>query len=390
MSNGSQIQRRGPEGLATSGSFANAKEASDALRAAAEHFNFVSPATSVGVLPEGVEIVLSHVFVDTTLVKKLVKYKGNEVERTVSASGDIFPVDGGNWGLSKHVLNRIWAAAGGKWIFSGRVDDRRDPLYCAWSVEGEYRAFDGQQMTVPGNKQMDLRARSKQLAGKSPAQIDQMSAGIVEHAETKAKLRAIRDAFGIKSSYTLEELKKPFVAARVIFTGRSSDPETQREFNRMIATSFLGSSRALYGGGGQQPRQLAAPAHSVRTLDDDSGDYNLDTDDGYGDDRGGPPPQQQREPSATPPASNARPAAPRTSGGANRPTVGASGLTMPFGRSSGVALEEAPQEDVEWMARTIKRKLDNGEARYPEKDAQFLGALEDELARRDQEQGEKY
>src|SRR6185295_13684583 len=171
---------------------------------------------------------------------------------------------------------------------------------------------------IVGEKEMDLREGSAQVQAlwdrykakkaaferkgwKTPneptGQIREMRLHILGHAETKAQLRAIR-SLGIKTSYTVEELRKPFVVARLMWTGQTDDPQLRGIFAEKIADSMLSGRRALFGQGGESfapnrsgpaPLKLAgAPPVGSVALDED--------DDGYGDDRGGTPPQQQREP----------------------------------------------------------------------------------------------
>jgi len=69
---------------------------------------------------------------------------------------------------------------------------------------------------------------------------------ILAHAESKAKLRATR-SIGIRSSYTREELARPFVVAKLMFTGQSDDADIRRMFAAKRADAMLGGHRALYG-----------------------------------------------------------------------------------------------------------------------------------------------
>lgn len=243
-SNGpAQIQRVQPTQL--EGTFREPSAATMALRQASEQYNLVSPATSVGQLPEGCAIALSLVHVD--------------IENDTYAAGP------GKLGLSKSTLQKIASALGISWEpqASGRVDDGSDPRYCRWKAVGTYRSFDGQVQTIVGEKEMDLRNGSPQVEGlerqqkakgkDATAQISEMRLHIQQHAETKAQLRAIR-SLGIKTGYTRSELLKPFVVARVMWTGQTDDPVLKRLFAEKTSDSFLGARKDLYG------RQEHAPA----------------------------------------------------------------------------------------------------------------------------------
>jgi hypothetical protein len=225
---------------------------SDYLERAAETCNLISPATSVGVLPEGCRVVLSMVPISTD-----------------PADGDVYPVQGGGGrlGLSKFALERIASAAGVSWVpeRSGRLDDGSDPHYCLFRVVGRYYHFDGREQVISGVKEIDLREGSAQLellragarsADRAAQQVLVLRANIVGHAETKAKLRAIR-SMGIKSGYFPRELEKPFVVARLSFTGQTEDAALRRRFSVMRLRSLMGHG-AMAGPDVLNPKRVRA------------------------------------------------------------------------------------------------------------------------------------
>lgn len=72
-----------------------------------------------------------------------------------------------------------------------------------------------------------------------------------EKAMTGAILRVIRALIGMKGTYTIEELKKPFVIPRVTFSPDYSNPEVRRamlEQGMSSMTNMFGSTKALTGG----------------------------------------------------------------------------------------------------------------------------------------------
>lgn len=385
-------QNQGP----TSGSFTDARAATEALRRASEYCNLVSPATSVSEIPPGCAILISQVLVDLTWGEikdrygKTAKDKDG-VPKMGYTSGDVYPVDGGKLALSKAPMYRIGAALGISWVDSYRIDDCRAPHWCRWLVVGQYKSFDMQPVWVRGNKQEDLREGSSRIRGKSPEQTEKMRETIQERAESGAKLRAIADI--LPRSYTLEQIKKPFVVARLMFNGRTEDPRLKMMFAEKIADAYLGAGTALYGAAGHQqlpqlprqntPRLLSAPP--VGSASDDSGEWDVET--GEVRDTHGESTHAQR--AEAPPANPARQGeakpAERAGSAAAKPQQGGarSGLVMPFGRSKDLAIEDAPQRDLEWMANNIGEKLYHGESRYPEKDEPFHKALLNEIARRE-------
>lgn len=254
-----------------SGTFRDAKKATEALLHAQQVAHLVAPATVCGTLPEGCEVALALVMVD--------------------AEHETYPV-GDKLALGKTALERIAAAAGVSWdpILSQRLDDASHPQYCHFRAVGYVRGFDGQARTLPGEVEIDARDGSPQIEeirikaakkNRDPApQILELRKFLLRHAESKAKNRAVR-SLGVRTSYEPQELQKPFVVAKLMFTGASDDPAARQYFRGRIADAFLGASSALYGGDAQpqlsQPEQRTAITHqpplvgSVHDPDDADG-----------------------------------------------------------------------------------------------------------------------
>ncbi len=245
-----------------SGAHEDAKTAATALIRLQEIGHLVSPAPACGVLPMGTAIAISAVMVD--------------------AKNETFPIAGGGdgpdarLGVGKVPIYKIASALGINWSNESlRLDDRSDPHYVYYQAVGYVRNFDGSWMRLTGEKVMDLRDDSPQLEamrqqseakfkreletweksnkkGTQPkegdwkAQVRDLRLRILEHAETKAKLRAIR-GLGFRSWYTAAELAKPFFVAKLQFTGHSDDPTIKQMFASRIADAMLGGSNMLYG-----------------------------------------------------------------------------------------------------------------------------------------------
>lgn len=250
-----QAQQQQPQQLAKQepkpqiyGVFQRAEEVDKRLRHAAANFHLVAPSTVCGSLPEGCEAALAIV--------------------PINVEGETYDIPGGKRGLAKVALNKIAAAAGISWDphLSRRLDNGSDPNYVHYRAVGWYRAFDGSRVGIQAEKEMDVRDGSPQvlaLFDKARAkgrdatqQIRELRLHILGHAETKAQLRAIR-ALGLRTSYTREELQRPFVVARIVFTGKTDDPQLKQLFANRTADAFLGASTALYGNAA--PAALPAP-----------------------------------------------------------------------------------------------------------------------------------
>ncbi len=273
----SNAQLEQVSGDTIAGSFVDPKKATAALQTAASHYHLVTPATSVGNLPEGCEIQVSLVCVAPN-------------DPQLYRVGDKF-------GLEKNHLLSILGAAGGNMDYSHRLDDGRHPHYRKYQVGISYRLFDGTIVRRCGTAEIDVRepdgARYVEIVQKAreakpprdpSRQLLELRKFIDGHTESRALLRAIAN-MGIRRSYTKAELEKPFAVARLFFTGRSNDPATRTQFNAAIANSFLGGSSALYGAPPPPQHHSPAPAfhgHAPPTL---SGRH-VDT---HGEDQGSDP-----------------------------------------------------------------------------------------------------
>jgi hypothetical protein len=251
---------RGNEGRELiTGAFRDAERATEALRRAAELAHLVSPQPMCATLPDGCELMVAAVMV--------AELPGNYI-----ISGDReHPADSDVVGLGKVALDMISAAAGVDWLGSEsrRLDDGSDPYLYEYRAVGRVRNLDGTWRMLPaGEKTMDLRPGSPQcelIEGRErkkaedykqkgwtykgdfgATEIRQMRAFIDGHAITKARLRTIA-ALGLARSYKRSELRKPYVCARLAFTGLTDNPESKRYFDKRIADSFLGATDAMYG-----------------------------------------------------------------------------------------------------------------------------------------------
>lgn len=334
-----------PAGAPMSGTSRDAQVLTGQLQYAQANYHLVSPATSVGSLPEGCEVALCKVLIE---------------------GAETYPVGGGKKGLQKSALDKIAAAAGVSWDprQSRRLDDGSDPYYCAYLAVGTYRHFDGTVITIQGTKEMDLRPGSAQVqkinetSSAAAVQLRDTRAHIVAHAESKARLRAIR-SLGLRSSYTDDELRKPFVVARLMWTGRTEDPTLRRIFAEMQAKAMIGGVQALYGHEPSTAPIGALPAAAPHRpppvgmvpADEEDGGY------------------------VPPPPPTPKPASPPRAGG---------DLFMPGKKGTPkVKVADADDKDLEYWRGRLTKGLAEGTSQYADKDREVLTAIEAEQKRRE-------
>lgn len=377
----SQALAKRQETQLVSGFVRNAVELTAKLEEYSKSVNLVTPATSVASIPEGCEVAISAI----------------QIDPDPKSGGDVYEVGGGKLGLSKYALDRISNAAGISWDAhqSRRLDDARDPHYCHYKAVGVYRHFDGTEVQLQGEKEMDLREGSAQVqalweryesglakfkAGqqkyppKDPtAQIREMRLHILAHAESKAKLRAIR-SMGIKTAYTAEELKKPFMVARLMWTGQSQDPALRAEAFRMRGMQMMGGMRAMYGAPVAPPPgpalmpaapapMLSAPPVGSVPLDDD--DYA---------------PEPEPEPAHQPtPKRSSQPRTPAPAANAVWPWE-----AKKYGDpAKGTPLTEIDDRQLEYLVKYCERKAAEG-GKFAGRDAALGAAAADVLRFRSQ------
>jgi len=321
------------------GFYRNTVEANARLAYAAKMFNLVSPATMVGKIPEGHAVAFSMTTVDV---------------RDVKVGGETFEAEGGG-GLSimKSALLRIAAGAGIVWEDSRLTpnDPHNDhPDYCNWEVKAVVQDFDQTYREVIVHKRNDWRKGAAQREGKSDKFIKQERIFIQEKAESKAMNRAIRILGALRPSYTLEQLKKPFVMVKLVWTGESDDPELRRTFAMMGAARTLGGRGAAARLFGQEPnfqlpqatpppQMLGAPARRHAVIDADEEE---------------PTPAPRARAQAPEPPPTPRPAAPAGSAG-NDTTV------VKFGKNKGTPIAELSEESYVWYLEALEASIDDPE-----------------------------
>lgn len=327
------------------------------LQWAADNTHLISPATTCGRLPEGCSVAVSVVHLDARV--------------------DAHDVGFGKLGLLKHALMRIATAAGIAFdpLASGRLDDATDSHYVHWRAIGAWRHLDGSILPVVGDKEMDLRdgsaqvdriyANSKEKA-KGDKQLMEMRAFIVPHAQSKAELRAIRKALGIRS-YTASELERPFVICKLMFTGQSENPRIAEANAAAIRNSMLGGAQALFGppAGSTVPAQALPamqnapvsfghsppPVGATRAeLDDESGPSLLQGRQEHIDTTGTSVPESSRAPAQAASTSQATKQSPPPAGDVH---------IVKLGRSKGRPVTDLDAEGLDWYVSVLKDSVDD-------------------------------
>lgn len=397
------------------GSFRDAKTASHILAECARVGHLISPATVVATMPPGLEIAISAVMIDS----KLQAYT---------------PPGSSKLALLKSGLDAIAGAAGVSWDSqrSGIVHQERNRI--VFTSCGTIRDLDGREREISGTKDMDVRddspavhamietcigksirgrmERGKELYTEDEAvrrgeeaawnAIRQLRQHLLSHAETKSGQRALRRGCGLRAAYEPAELLKPFLVAKMAFTGRCEDPATNKMFAEKIADSFMADRRAMYRTppGGMQRAEVIDVRNSDEIAADGHGEDEREPNSPRGTiERGGNEEGTRRErapepatrnvaaPTTTPPASsnagNHPPISPPTGGdrvGPGVPPPTSRTTRLPKKGGAGDLLCDASDKDLLYWESRLRDSIDSGEnPQYEQRNRATLEAIEDEL-----------
>lgn len=105
----------------------------------------------------------------------------------------------------------------------------------------------GEIRYITKDKEIDCSLEKESM---KPDQYKRFLPHRASHAESKAFMRCLRDALGLAAGYTIEELQRPFVIARMV---PNLDAPELRE---AVAGNYLQSMGLLFGGAPGQQSQL--------------------------------------------------------------------------------------------------------------------------------------
>ena len=190
--------------------------------------------------------------------------------------GDVYPhdTDGKKFRPTKQALMKLSVCAGVIWSpsESKRIDSGADRNYIAYKAIGGIRKADGQPVFFSAEYDIDFEVMEeelKELYEKKAARMTNKSAKeraeYVEYCihrdmmqkrkfklrlcEAGAMNRVLRMLLGIKQAYTVAELSKPFVMARIVFRPDFTDKAVRQQFIDASIKSMVG----IYGPGAAAP-----------------------------------------------------------------------------------------------------------------------------------------
>ena len=225
----------------------------------ADRYNLLVPMQTVAEIAEIHKPVMNVVQISTNPADKEIYEQEKGSEAWTGCDGRQHPAKPAGWALTKKGLNKLMRAAGIK-ILGTRPVVPSTCQKCAEVNKGIGRPVN---CGACPNKDVKFEARISvpQLTGESieivahkEIIVQDVTDGMTENqrkeflkfrsemCETKAINRALRAAMHIKGTYTLEELRKPFVVAYLV-------PNLDNEMVKQEAVRHGGTSaQELYGG----------------------------------------------------------------------------------------------------------------------------------------------
>jgi hypothetical protein len=220
------------------GSYSVTEDANRALRDAAEVGHLVSPSQQVARVLDGTVIMVSAFRADVALDT----FEDDE-DRTKRIP-------------NKALIDRVANELGLSWMADQcrRMDGANPQAYVrSFQAAGKVKNFDGSEREFQGTAEIDLTEGSglhrkivARYGDKARVELERRRQYILSHVDTTARLRAIKQ-IGLRDSYAVTDLGKPFFTARVVFTGQTESPEAKAFFDGKIAERFLPAVDAVFG-----------------------------------------------------------------------------------------------------------------------------------------------
>lgn len=188
---------------------------------------------------------------------------------------EVYPQKGGGLSLSAIAFKKLGDAMGIQWVPEecGRIDDGKDPDYVHYRMVGLVKALDGTWRKIIGDKEIRMSVIIEELTDSKrekakkylddpkdgPAfrkaypdtevwvqeQVRQEALQIKKHLLSRAQSGALARAtksIGIRETYTPQELQKPFVFPKLVF---SPDPNHPQDRAFLLAQG-AGAMNQLY------------------------------------------------------------------------------------------------------------------------------------------------
>lgn len=224
-----------------------------------ERFNILIPMQTVAEIAEIHRPVINAVQISTNLADAEIYEQEKAKNEWTDRSGKYHPATPAKYALTKKGLNKLMRAAGIKILGTRPIV----PSTCQKCAEVNRSIGRPVNCGACGNKDVKYEARISvpQLTGENvefvahkEIIVQDVTEGMTEaqrkeflkfrneHCETKAINRALRAAMQIKGTYTLDELRKPFVVAYLV-PNLNNEAVKQEAIGHMFT-----SAQELYGG----------------------------------------------------------------------------------------------------------------------------------------------
>lgn len=185
------------------------------------------------------------------------------LEATI-AGNDGFPIGGDiylqaksetpskrRYAISRQGLSKLAVAAGVIWSASEtrRTDNRACRDYVSFQAVGGIKKPDGTYAFIKAEYDLDLEVAEEEMVSQKKKDWEikkdmiQKRKHKLKLCESGAKDRVIRELLGIKATYPLEQISKPFVIMRITVRPDYNDQEVKRA----MLTAAIQSMTGIYG-----------------------------------------------------------------------------------------------------------------------------------------------
>lgn len=199
-----------------------------------EQFNVLIPVQSLQAISALQKIVINKVILDTRIGPKKVRTRNGDIMKDLPLGNDIYQERNGEYAITKVGGMKLAAAANISIVktekntseacqrcFELAAATRSAPSCgsCASRFNASYTVtirvpeLSGGFRLMSGTKEIDAGLEKERM---SENQFKEYLPNIAAQAESKAFMRALRMALGLRGTYPYEEIVKPFIVAHVV------------------------------------------------------------------------------------------------------------------------------------------------------------------------------
>lgn len=213
-----------------------------------------------------------------TLETKIVGIDGTPVGGDIYLQAKSETESKRRYAISRQGLSKLAVAAGVIWSASEtrRTDNRASRDYVSFQAVGGIQKPDGTYTFMKAEYDLDMEVVEEEMINQKKKdweikkEMIQKRKNKLKLCESGAKDRVIRELLGIKATYPLDQINKPFIVLRITVRPDYSDKEVKRA---MLAAAIQ-SMTGIYGG--TAPAQIPYDEATIIDVSTETGPGNAD------------------------------------------------------------------------------------------------------------------